>query len=525
MKLARLGFLLISIFTMSYVHAELLVIKKTGQGFAPLDASDEKNKVELAQIFLDYEWPMVIANTKLTKEEMDELLTADKPNAEEDFIRAKVKEVNPNYDVVFVPTSMYELFTLTQVGGQYRDISAGEVGSNPFETVFFRYLRKTYGYIWLIDALGRRDQPLKHGQTMQESYGYMFDKFRQYNNDFYPDAFFYINNALMVKLFELIPALGKIDSAHEIAAEIHTNISKIVPVFIRDMTPWVRNKSRLLIELDNKNKDILDSHGVLARAIELEYKAQAANKALLWRGTSLIELSIAEHKHKLIGSTLKTRASLKELGQRKDLDYAISYGNSLFAGIINDPGACAYNYIRGEDRYSTPYGGYALFIDKKYHIKNLYAGTYKSLDLFYISPASTLLGLLAQGDFFHSRTKAAIPFEEQWKAKRIGGFEIVVGDIIDPFGILTAIRDPLVHAELFSKYLAKNMRVISIGDEANLTPVERKIYENKLAEAQLKAGQYYKAIRTLEPFAKSAAQRVRKKLAEKKLAEQAKGQE
>jgi len=87
--------------TSSLLHAELLIVKHGKDHLVPLDASDEKNHAAIADVLLKYQWPMVITNTALTKKERDELLTPDKSYAEEKFIRNKLQEINPNYDIAF----------------------------------------------------------------------------------------------------------------------------------------------------------------------------------------------------------------------------------------------------------------------------------------------------------------------------------------------------------------------------------------------------------------------------------------
>ncbi|MFA6263274.1 MAG: hypothetical protein WCW33_01890 [Candidatus Babeliales bacterium] len=46
----------------SPLSSELLIVKKTAEGFVPLDASDLKNSDAIAAILLTYQWPMCIAS-------------------------------------------------------------------------------------------------------------------------------------------------------------------------------------------------------------------------------------------------------------------------------------------------------------------------------------------------------------------------------------------------------------------------------------------------------------------------------
>lgn len=78
--------------TNHYTHAELLIIKKGPEGLMSLDEYDKSNESMLAATLLNYEWPAVIANTQLASKEQDELLNPNKPYAEENFIREKIKK-------------------------------------------------------------------------------------------------------------------------------------------------------------------------------------------------------------------------------------------------------------------------------------------------------------------------------------------------------------------------------------------------------------------------------------------------
>ena len=94
------------------LDATLLVVKKENNSFVLLDSRDDSNKQLIADIFLKYEWPMIITNSSLTEDEKNELLTSDQEYAEEKFIRKQLKKIDAKYDVIFIPTSLYELFVV-----------------------------------------------------------------------------------------------------------------------------------------------------------------------------------------------------------------------------------------------------------------------------------------------------------------------------------------------------------------------------------------------------------------------------
>ena len=114
------SFLLLTIVGICIAHtttqAELLIIKKENNQFAPLsseNAADIEAGKKIQEILLKYQWPMCIMSD-LTEQEQDELLTSNKPFAEETFIQNKIKETLQNdiYHIVFIPTTLYELFCI-----------------------------------------------------------------------------------------------------------------------------------------------------------------------------------------------------------------------------------------------------------------------------------------------------------------------------------------------------------------------------------------------------------------------------
>lgn len=613
--LSKIGLLALCIFSM---QAELLVVKQGENGFLPLDASDEVNKAAIADVLLKYQWPMVIANTALTEQEQNELLTSGKPYAEEEFIRNKLKQIDERYDVVFIPTSLYELFAITQASIPNSPLAAAKgerdaswidlvkftqedkntllamaqplAPEKPYEQltreekddllmatrpvskdenayvhyllsldpedekkliqssffythegfdklktrleeqkgiIFFQddeaaFLRKKYwdnkltskinspkiseGKIDLHDILNIA------GETPQAIRKKIYNVYRENNNFFYPDAFFYINNALLKKIFDYFPVLKSSQDVTVITNEIKNKSYKLAAFLINSSPSLERMKK----EIDRQDTATINLQGILAKVIKLEIEASESNNAFLLRGTSYIGLKKTETSDglKIMGTTIRDYdLLLKTYKNKKNLPYSISFGNSLFAGWFYDSGkdgACAYPYL-------TYHGGYALFVNKKDYIRH------ESLNLFFIAPLANLAALFAKGEYFHSRSKAAIPVAERGKQNKPTGFHYSSGYFIDPAGILTTIRDPLIHAGLFSEYLAKNMHIINSGNESDLTDEEKKVYEEKaqqkeqeFKQSQQQAAKYYKAITILEPFAIKASEKIRQKLKEKK---------
>lgn len=141
-------------------------------------------------------------------------------------------------------------------------------------------------------------------------------------------------------------------------------------------------------------------------AIVAEYEAYKKGNFLLYRGVKDITTDITEDTKKA----------------------SLSFGNSLFAGIKHDVGACAVSHI-----YTKQFG-YRLSINKlEYSQKdNIYS-------LFYIPKLSTIAGLMGRGELFHARSK--VPAQSD---KKVLGFWGIVSPVIfitknDPQQIYSSI--------------------------------------------------------------------------------------
>lgn len=447
------------------VYAELLVIKKGKHGFVPLDESDEKNKSLIAHILLKYEWPMVIANSDLTKQEEDELLSP-KPYAEEKFIRRKLQAINPNYDVVFIPTSIYELFAVTSdqvpnspLTNAYKESSSRWIDiadlspvdkkslldaalpltpDGPFDQARFdefehELSKKNEGIVYLsfpeanhlifkinpdlankihfpfitsgdidlLDILNNSNKPA------DEIYREIYGKFRFFNRFFYRSAFFEINNALGAVLFKFDDGLGSINDSSVLSQRVEA-ISSLFAAFVVNVIKVVKKapvfKEGPGFELKKNETNPTELHplGLLAQAIKLEYKARSENKGLLFRGTAPISFNITANKQlQLMGSTLK--------GTWLSTDIARDYKTSSYQPFsISFGNSLFIGYFNDWGAcpymYLAKHGGYALMVNKKQYISH---GT--PWNLFYISPLAPLAALYARGEFFHSRTKGGTP--------------------------------------------------------------------------------------------------------------------
>jgi hypothetical protein len=485
-------------FWISNLHAELLIIKRIApveskpnyrqfnltnrssfahQSYvAPLDASDKLNYPAIAQILLNYQWPMVIANQNLTSTEKDELF-APIPNNEENFIRRKLQEINPAYDVAFIPTCLYEMFVLTAM--------QSKSSNNPLSKLYRNITAKVFV------------QPTD-----------MYKNYRIDNAKAYSEAFFYNNNLLLQELFHHYPIVQRATNGFDLSDKIKQLSSSIAAWIIDKNIPETNcltfSFDENIIDFNNELSvnlgNTIKSNGIIAQTIRLEYQARVLNKGLLLRGTSMIHacldknLSILQNSQIVCGDFIQLHSSHKKSLSRKGSirPLSISFGNSLLAGYMQDISACVYNYI---DQTGV---GYGLFINKKDHIEH------ESHNLFFISPLSSIVALFSFGEMFHSRAKVAT------KELRAQGF--ANQEDLLPDAIKVTYRDPIKHEQLLSDYFIKNMSLIVApkfdphhNKTSDLTAEEQAIYDQKIKEEsdQLKANQrkasdYYGAVKTLK---------------------------
>lgn len=505
MKLVtKIIFLSLCVFSLP---AELLVIKKTSTGFAPLNAFDIDNYEEIANVLLNYQWPMVIANNSLTEQEKEELLTADQLYAEEDFIRKKLQKINPDYDVVFIPTSLFELFLIVE-----KHSESNEAKEVSYVNVI-RFLTKPLFNFFADSPLDIAVKKFHKFPRVEVHVEKKYQLYTQANNIFYPAAFLYSNNLLAHALFNQYPMLQNSSSIREVSAIIEAQsynfaawlLHKRVDLLNYRLFASMTKESNIV--KGNNDLDVvhelssmsINRNKVLAQTISLEYQARSENRALLLRGSKLFDLVTslasgdrAPERMELMGSALSTHHIVPNRNEDKYL-MSLSFGNSLFAGYVNDSDACAYIYL-------SHYNGYGLFINKKDYIEH------QSSQLFFISPLSSITALYAHGEMFHSRSKAGTyrPLND-WGLTGLAcaHYESCNKDA------LVVHRDPLFHAQLFSDYLADNMHII-INEKtgvSDLTPEEQAVYDQKILKLsdqlksnQRKAAQYYAATRVLNHF-------------------------
>jgi hypothetical protein len=516
-------------------NAELLIMKQTDAGFASLDDSDNPNKAKIEEILLKYQWPMsatfaldpIDVKRKILNETGD-LFIPDKPNAEELWIEKKIQHETGNntYRAVFFPTSLYELFTITEYfktkrrlysvlyeAAEYLDITDYFFAkdTNPLQRALhtFPFYADTTNHLNfdLSDTIGSNRKPQEIRNQMSNFYKTINKLFLGQKDS----AHQYINQQLTTWLMKKYPSLKDNQSSNDCSIMIKNMKNELITDLVATIVAIPLEDTRTVRFTMNSqgfaiiNRVSLESENkIIKQYIMLEYEAREHNKALLIRGTTFLPFEAIDINENLFsGSTVRhqetewfpTEIPSRKTGvtysfeqaykKRITQPYSISFANSLFAGIFNDFDACAYNYLLAKQKIL----GYALLINKNDYIKS------NNNDLFFIPPFASLAALFTYGEYFHPRSKAALIGEPtSTEPLSIHGMIPWKTPKKDPAHIIIVIRDPLDHAALFSKFVANNGRIIQLGADTPLTEEQNTLIK-QVRKANENAASYYKGIK------------------------------
>jgi len=474
-----------------YINTHLLVVQKNKQAFfEPLsDENIKKYNDAILNVLVHYTWPSCIAYD-LSDAEKSELL-APEQGAEQNFVRKKLQEIDESLDVIFVPTTLYELFYINTYLHRTKKNCEEKSSSNKklyLSDPAYIDSRVANGLDEIENILNQDEltvkEKIRKSRKVVSPSAYVKNeinalsricnqKLFEKNDAFgYPDllkvhqAFFF--KLLFNESFKGIVDIEKFiyqksedvknDLIHDliqIQKDASTNINMIENCFI--FWNWITNRSSDssnelsplyseqygLIKVIEFLKTEKDNH-IIQKAIDIEYEAAKSNKGLLFRGSDIIQAKGSKGSLRIIGTTQRMDARLENQGL-----FSMSFGASLFAGVFFYIDAMAYAYL-------TELGGYALFVDKFQYVDN-----YNS-NLFLIPGLATEMALFGAGVWFHPRSKP-VTLDKSKHDKPIIG--IVTGDIYeevikDPYGIFLVTRDPYRQAYLFSKYLVEHGKII-----------------------------------------------------------------
>ncbi|MBP6892275.1 hypothetical protein KBB68_01710 [Candidatus Babeliales bacterium] len=483
--------MILQLFGMTALYAELLIFKKTSEGLVALTKEESLlYGPTISQIILKYQWPMCTASN-LTQVEKDELLTPGIPNAEEIFIQKKLQEAIPdlNIHVAFIPTTLYELFCM------YEFVKTDKT---TITSKFIDFSKNSFERACMTAYLEGCSEDLRRASSdenfrililselffnFEDSKNEILNQFKIYNQLFFDttvkyligpfmgnktpiqlfipedlSAYMYMNNYIITKLIEIELFILK-EKCLKVSSTIQENSEMILKKILEMFGTASYNKALFgqatgSMFFENKNYLMFLNHENLIKSvIEKEYRAKSLNKAMLLRGTDLLNVNNLKKIYRGV-ETSKGAEEIPVLGTTmthqdlKDNLFSISLGQSLFAGIFIDQTACAFYFLQNKP-------GYALLIDKKEYIRSASNG------LFFIPPLSTIAALFGFGEFFHPRTKVPLSSLSD-SFLRIKGFAPRVKVEYHP--LLFIVRNPLVHAELFSEFVAQNGIILNLDE-------------------------------------------------------------
>ena len=331
---------------------------------------------KISDVLLKYQWPMCI-QSDLTPAEIAEYLAPDKPYAQEQFVQKKLQEVvSPaeiDLNVMFVPDSFYQLFCIAQQSynqfhKQYKMAQkAGNMDVLPFH-----------------DASERPIDPLRKDAaraSLKKSFSEINELF--FKSKDRESALSSVNNRLAQYIFNACPEVCEQKSIVDVSNALESKLEPLKASRCEIMAQndeYKKTASRNGISSDtSKWFEQERQTRIISTVMGFEYEARASNKALILRGTDVLEeensFKHAQQEQKMIlaGSTVHgTRSFKHSLLGTQEKPYSISYANSLFAGFYQDPGGCAYTYLNGRKSNvaNRDVVGYGLLVDQQAYMKD-----------------------------------------------------------------------------------------------------------------------------------------------------------
>ena len=399
---------------------------------------------------------MLLINAEYIKTHPEELnlLKPDVENGQEILLRKKIQELSTAYDLVFIPTTFYEVFMITAFTN-YKNFNLLNSYFSEAELQDLSTFPSLYPDSEILKVL---QNPKATDQNIHEIY-------KRYNTfDLLQKNHFIINNALLKFL----------------RAFKHKNLQRLID----------KNIDKYFAELIRAKKKefpqsyLYDQHAV-STLIRMEYFARSHNVALLYRGgkhRGVYMIGAKNIETPIDGSFLATvegKVTAQPTYEDLKLRYkekgtpwrtrnwflplnSISYGNSLFGGYWHDRvdksgiGACVCDYFNHPELI-----GYVLLIDINDYLQ-------QNKPLLFISSLNTVASFYGRGEFFHSRSRA-YTLPEYFNV--VNGYVHVPGidlseNFIDKPGIFIPHRmfdDPLQKAAELSHFITENGVILKLS--------------------------------------------------------------
>ena len=316
-----------------------------------------------------------------------------------ELLKAKLKEIDPTLEAVFVPRTLYELVFIRkciQEDLKHKEICpelaplCHNISLKTFKNDEIKYQeflkeqqaerlkRKCWHLCYFTDVgdnehAGVKEVAHRLNKVMLKAFDPSSEGFTHQESSAFAEKEIVFLKAHYSKGLETIERLGKGEKVEEISScsrpgpttnfGFESNRGSIKPMGIRNET---------------------DAQ-IIRDAIALDCSKIAQHSLFLYRGADFQKDSTS-------------------CWNDKDTPYSLSYGSSLFAGCLYDGGATAFHYMRnGQNAYAIPVPFNQL-----------------NDSPFFVPTTHTIAQLFGDGEIFHARTKAWKDFD----VKKIGGMNM-----------------------------------------------------------------------------------------------------
>ncbi|MCK4265226.1 hypothetical protein KAW80_02610 [Candidatus Babeliales bacterium] len=449
MKNKKLLCFILYSFSFHFLHSEYFIWNEIGSRVVPL-ADLNTNYRKAIDIRLKYQFPMSMNPLNRITEEEKQKLYSDEAYAEEIFLRRKIRTDCENLNIGFIPSVLFELFLLNLIHFNY-DIETGQFIAPDFiadERFKEKKLRKPSEFIKYTFIINRGEDGLFRDASDFNKYVYsmseqiettivdgntdkvweIFNKTNQFESvkkaNFFIEKiitqFFLRKGIDFNKLIENSEELTPIFK--EILDELIENIIRIKrenclsafyglldPSFLHSML----NRNLIGDEYIQSFISILgksESIDLLKKVLEVEIRSRQRNGYLIYRGSNssektyqdinkAIEKEVEEYEEDAQKEQEKIEKTIWNSFIRAGINRprSISFSRGLFSGIVYDSsdtrGAVGFTFLSESKR------AYALKVDKN-NVQNL----------FFFPPTDRVVSFYGQGEWFHPRTKIAIPY-------------------------------------------------------------------------------------------------------------------
>lgn len=468
--------------------AEYILFKKSDNSanFSPLPIPEQDYELLYRTVLMKYQWPMSIASDTNAQKAISFALPVSYP-LEEVFIRKKLQEINPTYDLIFIPTLLYEMLAMQLIALPDEERKVKEKYRECIDVVYnqyFSFFNKNSGQIL--------DRVIP--QIIQKKDGNLLDIYAIFNTINSTPCIIALHrqvNDFLVVIPSFVKSISQLNKKELNVQKVSEALKHVASKYEQFTKKVISSKIYRSLDLQKIFLYELQMHqhnlGILYRGVEplvtlsffgqkiipLEY---TANVTVYQFGTvtngdktlSESDISFFKNYMDLLAKKSKNllneeeKKEFKRVQEKINVQYryfswldplrSISFGNSLMAGFFKDAGACAADYF-----FKNEIIGYALAINKYLYLKG------DLQKLLRISPLSTLIALFCgDGEFFHSRT---ISFYSNLDKE---GFEIegLGGEFAgDNVAYIARQTNPLRKALDLANYIERNATVLKLTSQ------------------------------------------------------------